>query len=204
MPRKECKCIRRLTSCTRKQVLYLCNLCSPTASQLTRSWVLTQTHDPSIPTVMCYIWYHWISPSILACFFFFKPSTFFLPIFFLTTNDDSRSFLQYLHICLFLSRAPLEKIWHTFFFSKNTIQFCISWYPFFLFCTIMVTITSCTLRAVLKKRKDGEISKNKRNSLTWIHKLCLFLLNRTKSAVTVASSITCSAYVFLSARKHLP
>lgn len=139
-------------------------------------------------------------------FFFLTVHFLFLPIFFFfpTTNDDSRSSVHYPHICLFLSRAPLEKIWHTFFFSKNTIQFCISWYPFFLFCSIMVTITSCTLRAVLKKRKDGEISKNKRKSLTWIHKLCLFLLNRTKSAVTVASSITCSACVFLSATKHLP
>lgn len=136
MPCKECKCIRRLTSCTRKQVLYLCNLCSPTASQLTRSWVLTQTHDPSIPTVMCYIWYHWISPSILACFFFFFLTVHFLSAnFFLTTNDDSRSFLQYLHICLFLSRAPLEKIWHTFFFLR--IPFNSAFHDTLFSCSVL-------------------------------------------------------------------
>lgn len=42
-----------------------------------------------------------------------------------------------------------------------------------------LTITSCALRVVLEKRKEGEISKNKRLFLTWIEKCACFLLNTT-------------------------
>lgn len=57
-----------------------------------------------------------------------------------------------------------------------------------------LTITSCALRGVLRKRKAGEISENKGVFLTWMEKMCLFFVKHHKFAGRLASEIAFWAY----------